>query len=266
MDNRIVIYHAHCSDGIGAAWSFRHIMPDATYHAAMHDGSPPPDVTGKEVYIVDFAYSREVLLDMKNRAKSLIVLDHHKSAMERLGDLDFCHFDMNRSGAGIAWDYLFPNKPRHWIIDYIEDKDIWRWTCPNSREVNCNMQSYPRTFETLDMFAQKKPEDLVVEGAAILRHQRNMVTDIVNKARETEIQGHKVLIVNSPVLQSEVAAYLAHDRPFGVSWFENEVTEKVYSLRSTKDGIDVAKVAMKYPGGGGHFRAAGFRLKAGINP
>jgi oligoribonuclease NrnB/cAMP/cGMP phosphodiesterase (DHH superfamily) len=266
MDNCIVIYHGYCSDGLGAAWAFRRAMPDATFHAATHiagGNSPPPDVTGKEVYIVDYAYSRETLLDMKMKAKSLVLLDHHKSAMERLSDLDFCHFDMNRSGAGIAWDYLFPNEPRHWIINYIEDKDIWRWTQPNSREVNCNMQSYPVSFETLDFFATKNAEDFVAEGAAILRHQRNMVTDIVKKAREVEVQGHKVLMVNSPVLQSEVAAYLAHNRPFGIAWFENEGGEKVYSLRSTKEGIDVAKIAMVYPGGGGHARASGFRLSAG---
>lgn len=263
MDNRIVIYHALCSDGLAAAWVFHHVMPNAVFYAAKHDGSPPPDVTNKEVFIVDFSYSREIMLDIKNKAKSVVLLDHHKSAMERLGDLDFCKFDMSRSGAGLAWDYIFPDKSRHWLINYTEDKDLWKWSLPNSREINCNLQSHPLTFETLYSFENKKAKDLVPDGTAMLRYQRNMVSDLVKKASEVEIQGYKVLMVNSPVLQSEVAGFLAINRPFGVAWFENESGEKVYSLRSKDTGIDVSKIAGKYPGGGGHMRSAGFRLKIG---
>jgi len=280
MSNRIVIYHAHCSDGLGAAWAFRRAMPDATFHAAMHDGSPPPDVADKEVYIVDYSYPREVLLEMKAKAKSLVLLDHHKSAMEKVGDLDFCTFDMNRSGAGMAWDYLFPNEKRHWLIDYTEDKDIWRWTCQNSREVNSALQSYPLTFEAMDELSKRQPIEttnyfdehgehhtasaLRDEGATILRANRNMIDGIVNKAREIDIQGHKVMCVNSPVLQSEIGNYLSKNKPFAAVWFENELGEKVYSLRSSENGVDVSKIAAAY-GGGGHAKAAGFRLKVGEN-
>lgn len=271
MDNHIIIYHAYCSDGLGAAWAFHHKMPNAVFHPAVH-GSNPPDVTGKDVYMLDFAYSRDIVLDMKSKANSLIVLDHHKSKMEELGDLSFCFFDMTRSGAGIAWDYLFSK--RHWLIDYTEDKDLWNWKLPLSREVNANLQSRPLTFDTLYSLEKLDPKSLwnrgewkrfIAEGEAILRAQRNMVDDIIKKAREIEIQGYKVRCVNSPVLQSEVAGYLAHNRPFGVAWFENEAGERVYSLRSRPGGVDVSKIAAHYPGGGGHMASAGFRLKNGMN-
>lgn len=269
MDNRVVIYHGYCSDGLGAAWAFHHVMPDALFHPAIHDNSPPPDVTDKEVYVIDFAYSREIMLDMKAKAKSLVLLDHHKSAMERLGDLPFCTFDMNRSGAGMAWDYLFPEK-RHWLIDYTEDCDLWNWKLPNSREINAAVKSYPISFETLYEFKARNLEpgtpgwdSMILEGAAIRRAEMNMVNNIVRKAREIDVHGHKVLMVNSPVLQSDVAAVLAEGRPFGIAWFENEKGERVYSLRSRKGGVDVAEIAAKFPGGGGHARASGFRLPAG---
>ena len=260
MKNRIVIYHGYCSDGLGAAWAFHQAMPDALFHPAIHNGTLPPDVTDKEVYIVDFAYSRDIMLDIKAKAKSVVLLDHHESAMIKLGDLDFCHFDMHRSGAGMAWDFLFPNKPRHWIINYTEDKDLWNWALPNSREINCNLQSNPLTLDTLYRLAKLSADDLIPDGTAMLRYQRNMVTDIVKKAREVEIQGYKVLMVNSPVLQSEVAGFLALNRPFGVAWFENEIGEHVYSLRSRDGGVNVCEIAAHYPGGGGHPRSAGFRL------
>lgn len=265
----IIIYHAYCSDGLGAAWAFRHKMPNAIFCPAIHN-TPPPDVAGKDVYILDFSYSRQITEEIKAKAKSLTILDHHKSAMEKLGDLPYCTFDMKRSGAGMAWDHLFPN--RHWIIDYTEDCDLWTWKLPNSREINSMVKSYPLTFETLDNFEARNIEVgsqewnlMVLEGAAIRRAEQNMVAGIVRKAREVEIQGYKVLMVNSPVLQSDVAGTLASGRPFGVSWFENEAGEKVFSLRSDKNGIDVAVIAAMYPGGGGHAAAAGFRLPAGAS-
>lgn len=270
MSNVLIISHGFCSDGNAAAWAFSKKFPDATFHPATH-GSLPPDVSGKEVYVVDFAYPREIMLDMKSKAKSLLVLDHHKSAMETLGDLDFCVFDMQRSGAGMAWDFCFPNKPRHWIVDYTEDKDIWRWSHPFSREINCNLQSRPLNFDTLnslqhiknDWWNKKEWQKLIDEGSAILRHQRNMVNDIANRAYEVEIQGHKVLVVNSPVLQSEVASFLSINRPFGACWFRNEKGFDVYSFRSRDGGIDVSKIAAQY-GGGGHQRASGARVQAGV--
>lgn len=261
-NNVIVFYHNHCQDGLMSAFCFRKKFPDATFYPAMYDGVLPPDVSDKEVYVVDFAYSREVMLDMKAKAKSLVVLDHHKSAMERLGDLDFCQFDMSKSGAGLSWDYLYPDKPRHWLVDQTEDVDLWRFKRPNSREVNCAIRSYPLTFETFDMLEKLQPEDLLVEGKAILRYQQNMVNDIAKKAYEVEIQGHKVLMVNSPVLQSEVGAYLSNNRPFGVVYFDNEHGDVVYSLRSKDGGEDVSKIAKAIsPNGGGHYFASGVRVK-----
>jgi oligoribonuclease NrnB/cAMP/cGMP phosphodiesterase (DHH superfamily) len=272
MNKKIVIYHGYCSDGLAAAWAFHHVMPEAIFHPAIHDGALPPNVENAEVYVLDYAYDRKIMLDIKARAKSLVVLDHHKSAMEQLGDLDFCMFDMNRSGAGMAWDYLFPE--RHWLINYTEDCDLWNWALPNSREINSAVKSYPITFKTLYDFKNKnlnriwnrgKWKALINEGAAIRRAELNMVNSIIKKAREVEIQGHKVLMVNSPVLQSDIANVLATSRPFGIAWFENKTDERIYSLRSCNGGIDVSKIAEKYPGGGGHARAAGFRLAAGIN-
>ena len=50
----LIIYHANCSDGFGAAYAaWKCLGKKATYHAAKH-GSTPPDVAGKNVAILDF--------------------------------------------------------------------------------------------------------------------------------------------------------------------------------------------------------------------
>ena len=51
-----VIYHANCTDGFGSAYSAWKLLGNrAEYYACKH-GTPPPDVTGKNVVILDFSF------------------------------------------------------------------------------------------------------------------------------------------------------------------------------------------------------------------
>ena len=54
-----VITHANCPDGWGSAWAaWRLLGHDAEYIFLSH-GDPPPDVRGKNVLMVDFAFAKE---------------------------------------------------------------------------------------------------------------------------------------------------------------------------------------------------------------
>ena len=56
------------------------------FHAASH-GDPPPEVDGREVYVVDFAYPRPVMEAMARHARKLTVIDHHITAAQDLEGL-----------------------------------------------------------------------------------------------------------------------------------------------------------------------------------
>ena len=65
--NNIIIYHKNCNDGFGSALvAWLKFKDDAEYFPASHY-SQPPDVTGKNVYICDFSYSKNILLNMINQ-------------------------------------------------------------------------------------------------------------------------------------------------------------------------------------------------------
>src|SRR5688572_2721511 len=119
----LVIYHGSCRDGFTAAWVARLRYPAAEFHAG-HFGKRPPQVSGRHVLIVDFSYPRSVMEEMASQAESIVLFDHHKTAETELTSLPYANFDMHRSGAGLAWDYLFPGEPRPWIVDYVEDRDL----------------------------------------------------------------------------------------------------------------------------------------------
>lgn len=289
----LVIYHGSCADGFTAAWiAHSRLGNDADYIAANY-GESPPDVTGREVYILDFSYKRPVLEEMSRNAKSILVLDHHKTAEADLraigadpisgflagGNTLLCIFDMEKSGGHLAWDHFKYGYRIPWIVRYTEDRDLWLWKLPKSKEISAALASYPRTFEQWDhfyfhvaddelMYSPTGPgtlpvgplNDLAKEGAGILRYQQQQVESAVQNAREIELDGHKVLSLNSTTLISEIAGKLAEGRPFGATWFERPDGTRVWSLRSREGGIDVSEVAKKR-GGGGHRNAAGFEVK-----
>ncbi len=262
---QLIIYHAACADGFGAAWSAWKKFGDAAEYFPAHHGSEAPDVTGRIVSIVDFSYKRSVLVRMHAQAESLIVLDHHKSAEEDLKGLDFAHFDLDSSGAMLAW--------RHWhsevevpeLIAYVQDKDLWNWDLDQSKEVNAALASYPMDFE---VWSSLDVDQLREEGAAILRYQTQLVIEISTHVGRQQIAGHDVPCVNAPILQSFVGNHLAAGEAFAAIWFEREDGVRRYSLRSSPPhGIDVAEIAARF-GGGGHPSASGFALLPGqdLNP
>ena len=292
----LCIYHGNCADGFGAAWAVREALgDDVEFHAGVHQDSPP-DVTGREVIFVDFSYKRDVLVAMADKAKGVLVIDHHKSAVEDLvadgnyivdfggytGDLtldrfrdnlvqDHCEscpygriytiFDMERSGAGMAWDFFHPGKARPALINHIEDRDLWRFALPKTREIQAAVFSYPYEFETWDwLILEADLDQLALEGAAIERKHHKDIAELTGVVtREMKIGGHIVPMANLPyTLTSDAGHLLAESYPFaGCYWDTPE--GRVFSLRSRENGADVSEIAKQY-GGGGHKNASGFRV------
>jgi len=149
------------------------------------------------------------------------------------------------------------------LLLHVQDKDLWQWRLPASREITCALRAVPFEFPRWSTWAddwEKWEKVLTQEGAAILRYQDQVIRQAVATAGEATVAGHRVLCANSPILQSEIAGQLAEGRPFGVAWYESG-GKRYYSLRSRDGGIDVSEVARRF-GGGGHARASGFSLPA----
>lgn len=252
----LVIYHGACRDGFCAAWCIWRRHPGAEFVAANY-GEPPPDVDGRDVIVVDFSYSRPLMDEMFRRAKSLLVLDHHKTAEEALRGAEYAQFDMNRSGAGMAWDHFLAGHPRPWIVDYVEDRDLWRFRLPESRAVNEWLSVIDFDFEAWDREARNDLDGVVSNGCAIQRKTEAHVQSAVQHARTVTFEGHDVPLVNVTSDISEIVGKLAESAPFAIGWFQLADGRFVYSLRSRGD-FDVSTLAKKY-GGGGHKNAAGFQ-------
>ena len=142
----VVIYHADCTDGFGAAYSaWKQLGNRAEYYPCKH-GTPPPDVKGKNVVILDFSYGNELTKKMIEDANNLLIIDHHKSAMVELHDVSNTYFDMTKSGAMLAWEFFHPGKEPPKFIKYIQDRDLWKWELDYSKEFSAAFDMVPFEF------------------------------------------------------------------------------------------------------------------------
>jgi oligoribonuclease NrnB/cAMP/cGMP phosphodiesterase (DHH superfamily) len=266
-----ILYHDNCYDGAAAAavailWCHEH------GHVAdpipQRFGNPPPDVSlHNRVIVADFSYPRATMEALANAVgtSAIRVFDHHKTARDEFAGLPYAVFDMERSGAGITWDELFPAEPRPWWVRYVEDRDLWRFALPESREVNAYMQTRRPTFETfLALHASGlQLEDVMQLGrgaqAFIDCYVEEMNENLKRWCQVGEFGGIPVL--NVPYKEtSSVVGRAAEGVLFAVGWHQSADGKYLYSLRSDEKGsnFDVAEFAKRF-GGGGHRNAAGFR-------
>jgi len=261
-----VIYHANCSDGFGAAYSAWKLLGErAQYHAAKY-GEPPPDVAGKNVVILDFSYDNATTKKLIKSANSLIVIDHHKSAMIELHDVSCTHFDMNHSGAMLAWKFFHPGKDVPRMIKFIEDRDLWKWEIPYSKEFSAAFDMVPFTFEDFDLFLDDSAVDNAqMRGSYILAYSKTVISKIAKRAITRKMGNKDILVVNSPHWMSEIGSVLSTKCDFAVIWYYDHDTRQVkVSLRAHHDDADVSEVAKRF-GGGGHRKAAGFALPPDVS-
>ena len=252
-----VLYHGHCADGFGGAYAAWKRLRDGAEYVPVQYGNPMPSLPdGARVYIIDFSYRRPEMLALKERCPDLTVLDHHKTAQAELDGLEFAIFDMDKSGAMLAWEHFHPGRPAPALIRYVQDRDLWRWALPASREVSAALWSYPQDFWVWERLSVAK---LAKEGAAILRYMQQQTEMICSQAREQEIGGYRVPVVNATSLWSEVGEELIRrypEAPFAAAYYETATGLRKWSLRSRGE-FDVSEVARQF-GGGGHRNAAGF--------
>ena len=252
----LCIYHGNCDDGFGAAYAFWKKFGSQIDYYPGSFVKGPPDVAGQDVVIVDFSYKRPVIERMAEEANSLLILDHHKTAQEELGDLPYATFDMSRSGAMMAWEYCFPDRAAPVLLQHIQDNDLHLNRMNNTREIIAALRAYPQDFRVWDSLDVAK---LRKEGSAIARFLQQKVRQLVRHRFTQTIGGHAVPVCNAPeFLSSEVANTLAEKNSFGACFWVGD-HGRSYSLRSRKNGLDVSAIAKLY-GGGGHRHAAGFRV------
>jgi nanoRNase/pAp phosphatase (c-di-AMP/oligoRNAs hydrolase) len=259
--NIVVLYHGPtCQDGFASALAAWLKFRDSADYIPMEYGKKPPDVKGKEVYILDFSFKREVLLEMHSVAKSIVVLDHHKTAQADLEGLDFAKFDTDQSGCALAWNYFHPTK---WVLPplimHVQDRDLWRFIHPNTKAYCEGLRSIPMDFVSWESALHGNSIGLVNTGRVLLKAHMDYVTELAKHDHRIKLANSYGRAVNTnSKYASDLGNQLAEkSKTFGCTYFYDGASKLwCYSLRSIGD-YDVSEIA-KFYNGGGHKNAAGF--------
>lgn len=263
----LVISHANCWDGAAAAWVAKKFFKDECEikFAQYGDAAPTNDeVQGRTVYILDFSYPKADLERIDSVAAFLKVLDHHHTAKENLEGLDCCQFDMTKSGCRLAWDHFFGEEDVPNSILRIEDRDLWKWQIPGSKEILATLTGQEPTIENFERFdlsvgsRYSEDEDFLCEqGDSLLSFFDRIYASAHKNAFYRTLLGYKVLFVQSTgVLASELGNYCAERSESSIACVFNVKTDNVTLSFRTVNGVDATPIA-KYYGGGGHKAACG---------
>lgn len=292
----ICIYHGGCDDGFGAALAAWKAWGDAVEFVPAGYGKPLGcDCTGKHVLMVDFSLKREEMRALGNRAASVVVLDHHKTAQVELkewtlgdesvdlgaklaeveqnlalNDMEnvlpvIAYFCMNKSGARMAWEFCLPRVPVPQLIAAVEDRDLWRFAIPSTRRVSAALRTLPHDFSLWNGLTYGDIGKLITDGEAVLRGHAKNIGEFLKNRYWTDVGGYRVPVVNVPYhYASDTANELLAvepEAPFAACWFRRGDGKVQWSLRSENARVDVSEVAAKM-GGGGHRNAAGFETQS----
>jgi oligoribonuclease NrnB/cAMP/cGMP phosphodiesterase (DHH superfamily) len=178
--------------------------------------------------------------------------------------------DIDQSGAGLVFNYLFQGKePKLEEVEFsklarfsklIEDRDLWKFSFKETKTFSAAVRSYPKDFKVWDNL-KDRIDELCIEGLSILRFFDQKIEELLPSAYEIFLADSKVLTANCPwIFASDLANKLSENRPFGVTWYFDGKSKKFkFSLRSKEDGKDVSLIAKEF-NGGGHKHSAGFEL------
>lgn len=269
--NVYVLYHANCFDGTGARYAaWRKFKDKATYLPVQY-GKPFPEevplTRDTAIYILDFSYSANELEDVFSKVGYLRVLDHHKTAQEALQGLSYATFDMDKSGAVLAWEFFHPDIKVPLLLENVQDGDLWQFKLDNTKAIRAalpllksNMSKWESACRRGDTYNR-----LVSQGKAIMFANDLKVENVLrNNVKILPYAGYKAAVYNTTTLVSETGEAAYNSKELGVdlsiSYFFDRDGTPILSFRSkAPHGPDVSALAAAL-GGGGHKHAAGAKV------
>ena len=280
----LVIYHDHCIDGFASAWCFYRYNPvgyefmagryqDKDFEKQFEFGM----FHDRIIFLVDFSYPETLMKRILSVSDQMIVLDHHKTALEMLGELppynnlNTAHCTLDRSGCGICWKYLNGDDPMPLVLKNIQDRDLWQFKLEHTKEICEVLQSIPGLdYKNIGEFIMESSYDnLIIAGGALLMAKALRINIGLQRASwYTDKDGNDYWSLNYTSDISELGNELCKQRSkdgqlptYADIWYLNNGVIK-HSLRSIGE-FDTTKISLEY-GGGGHANASGYSIDTNV--
>ena len=269
----LCIYHIADHDGKGSAAIVRSVYPDIELMGLNHDMEIPYDEIKKhdKIIVCDISLPLEFMFEL-NESADFTWIDHHISVIEQYEKTvtqkgKKTLKGLRRVGTAamvLTWEYFYPDRELPLGIKLLGLNDIFDLKDKRVRPFEYAMQSLgvnrPTDKVWEDIINGTMDIDAMVEkGKAILSYIRNRNFRLVRaQAFESEYEGLKCICANMPQGYSEFYDSLDNIKDYDmmVNFFMNKKNCWNLSFYTSKEDVDVSKIAEKF-GGGGHAKAAG---------
>ncbi len=264
----VVIYHAHCADGFCGAWvAHKKFGESATYIPRKRGEGILKGLGGKEVYVIDFSFSKDEIAETEKVAKRFVMIDHHESSKEEVMSAKEHLFDIEYSGGYLAYKYFFPELLVPLFVQYISESDTYLRRLPDYEKYMPVVYAKEMTvenFDELEKLFETKEGLLHLEELSIVVSEvkAKILRPIIESIHFIELEGTIMPAVNAtlPIDERSEALHLIYEKyPPVALMYRFDDGEWKCSLRSNGD-FDCIAIAEKF-GGGGHKGSAGFAVR-----
>jgi len=289
----LVAYHDNCTDGIMAAAAVAYLLSlrsSPEFVPVQYKQDLPEAIRkgGKRILFVDFCPEQDQLARVAEAWEDYFVIDHHKSRdwTAQAPWNEHVFYSPEHSGAYLAWAWFVDHSDPPSMIRYVEDRDLWTWRLPFSREVSAALGEEPKTVQRFQELLFTDPPELFKKGQILLwsrtRHARNLAEKafllVLNARVAKELEKSAVInagevadvmtvsrAVNATENLSEVGEETLRAFPsieVALAFFQPspEAMQLSFRSRAHQPGKWTALRAAKLFGGGGHEHAAGARV------
>lgn len=268
----LCLYHDDPDGRCAAAIVRRAIGPRTSTHA-LEIGDPVPwgKVEGSDlVVLVDYSLP---LSDMQRMQASggFIWVDHHKSALEKLGEAMEAvpgERSLEAAGCELTWRTFFPDQELPKAVALIGDRDIWRMALADTRafgegiyQENMDPDN-DELWEPLLDDDQSLVEELTERGRLLYQVRLAGIADKVERyGFDTTFEGYRTRAINDRG-SGDMGEHIRNQGyDLGYCYVEAVRDGELLTIVTLySDTVDVSKIAIKH-GGGGHKGAAGFQFK-----
>ena len=263
------IYHKDCIDGTSAAAVVLKKYPQAQTFPLAHNYVAEEIETildrtdpSAHIYIVDATLG---LTEFLEHGFTVTVIDHHISehthvlrVAEEYTSLTYI-FNNAKSGASLAWSYLFPDTTPPSLIPYVEDNDLWKKQLgENTEHITNYMSLWNNDPHTVVSLFDASIENIVEKGRMLTTYAHTMVGRLILLEPITlRIEQHEVPAYNITNYQSACGNTLAHENGVAVALYTIIGNEVKFSFRSENTHEPSALDLATALGGGGHRNASG---------
>ena len=171
-----ILYHKGCPDGIAAAWVFYrakdfqynqdpsyttkysgiYYSSDNKYEFSIKDENNKyisvdlSSLKNKNILLLDFSIDKKTYQTLIDSGCTVFILDHHDSSLELDLSNENILIDTTRSGCQIAWDIKHQSLERPLLLDYIADRDMWKFKLPHSEFISAALYFKGYNFDMLE--------------------------------------------------------------------------------------------------------------------